>query len=197
MKNTAIKAFAIPFFFSLLSTSAYSSELLQYGDNEQPPCAGEKRIYPSIAEAIEDFGDYYPENNSFKLINEKPLKVRLSPPAYKEDTADVKEHLVKRAIVYGVYRTFINSNNDKVTVVSYLVDSSGGKKLKGSPEYTVTLTEAQALTIVSKYVPVTNLSELIDDQCSFTKEFNELRYDDSGKKGFNKFFAELIKQSKA
>ncbi|PHM36180.1 hypothetical protein Xmau_04324 [Xenorhabdus mauleonii] len=165
-------------------------------NEEYLPCAGDKRIFPSIAEAIEDFGDYYPENNSFQLISEKPLKIRLSPPTYKEDAPDVKENLVKRAIVYGIYRTFINSNNDNVTVVSYLVDSNDGKKMTGSPEYTATLTKAQALKIVNKYVPVNNLSELINDQCSFTEKFNELRYDDSGKKGFNKFFVELINQSK-
>ncbi|WP_339379086.1 hypothetical protein [Xenorhabdus lircayensis] len=79
------------------------------------------------------------------MIRETPLKIRLSPSAYNEDLPDVKENLVKRAIVYGIYRTFINSNNDKVTVVSYLVDSNDSKKLKGSPEYTVTLMKEQAL----------------------------------------------------
>ncbi|MBD2812498.1 hypothetical protein ID853_16815 [Xenorhabdus sp. Vera] len=97
--------------------------------------------------------------------------------------------------MYGVYRTFINSNNDKVTVVSYLVDSNKGKKLHGSPEYTTTLTREQALSIVNNYVPVNDFSELIDEQCSFTKAFNELRYDDSGTKGFDNFFAELINQT--
>ncbi|KLU15559.1 MULTISPECIES: hypothetical protein [Xenorhabdus] len=196
MKNILMKTFSIPLFFSLFSVSVYSNELQQYGTNEQLPCAGEKRIYPSIAEAIEDFGDYYPENNSFQLISKNPLKIRLSPPAFKEDLPDVKNDLVKRAIVYGVYRTFIHSNSDKVTVTSYLVDANGGKKLNGSPEHTITLDKKQALNIINKYIPVADLSELIDDQCSFTKEFNELRYDDNGKKGFSKFFTELTKQSK-
>ncbi|MBQ0330417.1 hypothetical protein J9231_21520 [Providencia rettgeri] len=146
-------------------------------------------------DAMEYFSDYYPENNSLKIISESPLNVRLSAVAFEQDGQDVKELLAKRAIVYGVYRSLINTPHDKVTVTSYLVDTNG-KKLKGSPEYTVTITKPKALEITKKYVPINNLSELTDDSCSFTAQFNELRFDDSGKKGFDKFFDELISVSK-
>lgn len=79
--------------------------------------------------------------------------------------------------------------------MTFLVDFDG-KKLKDSPEYTTTITKPQALDITKKYVPINNLSGLTDDSCSFTAQFNELRFDDSGKKGFDTFLNELISISK-
>ncbi|HEC8323011.1 TPA: hypothetical protein RG501_RS22350 [Providencia rettgeri] len=158
-------------------------------------CTKQNEVYATMNDAMEYFSDYYPENNSLEIISESPLNVRLSAVAFEQDEQDVKELLAKRAIVYGVYRSLINTPNDKVTVTSYLVDTNG-KKLKGSPEYTATITKPQALEITKKYVPINNLSELTDDSCSFTAQFNELRFDDSGKKGFDKFFDELLKANK-
>ncbi|EOV8088885.1 hypothetical protein ACOMXT_002725 [Providencia rettgeri] len=155
-------------------------------------CTKQNEVYATMNDAMEYFSDYYPENNSIEIISESPLNVRLSAVTFEQD---VKELLAKRAIVYGVYRSLINTPNDKVTITSYLVDTNG-KKLKGSPEYTATITKPQALEITKKYVPINNLSELTDDSCSFTAQFNELRFDDSGKKGFDKFFDKLISVSK-
>lgn len=182
--------------FILSSLPAKAEETLSYGETEELACKN-KVFDRDISETIEDFGDYYPENNSFKVLNKKPLKLQFTPNGYAEDAKDVKELLVKRAVVYGVYRTFIHSNNDNVTVVSYLTDSTNTKnKLKGSPEYTVTLTKKQAEDILKKYLPVKSIDAIVNDDCSFTQQFNELRYDDSGKKGFNSFFNELVKSSK-
>ncbi|MDE9535741.1 hypothetical protein [Xenorhabdus bovienii] len=145
--------------------------------------------------SIDDFDECFLEGSEFELISNQPLKIGLYPHSYNEDASDTKENLLKRAIVYGVYRALISSNSDKVTVVSYLLDAdSTNKKLKNSPEYTVTLTKEQALKIAGKYFRVTKLPELMEDQCSFTSEFDDFRYDDSGNKGFDKFFAELINQ---
>ncbi|AXH61885.1 MULTISPECIES: hypothetical protein [Providencia] len=158
-------------------------------------CTKQNEVYATMNDAMEYFSDYYPENNTLEIISESPLKIRLSPQAVSNDIVDVKELLTKRAVVYGVYRALINTPNDKVTVTSYLVDFDG-KKLEDSPEYTTTITKPQALEIIKKYIPVNNLSELTDDSCSFTSQFNELRFDDSGKKGFDTFFNELISVSK-
>ncbi|EMC9360057.1 hypothetical protein VRP43_002377 [Proteus mirabilis] len=155
-------------------------------------CSNKNAIYPSISAMIEDFNDYPSEMNGFELISENPLKIRLSAFALDNDFSDVKDNLAKRALVYGIFRTFINTNNNSITIVSNLVDYNNSyKKLKDSPEYTATITKDQALKITQKYIPINSLNDLIDENCSFTKQFNELRYDDSGKKGFDKFFNEL------
>lgn len=154
-------------------------------------CSNKNAIYPTVTSMMEDFGDYPSDTNAFEIISESPLKIRLSATAYDNDPTDVKDNLAKRALIYGVLRTFINTNNNDVTVVSYLINNDNHQKLKDSPEYTATLTKDQALKIAQKYIPINSLNDLIDENCSFTKQFNELRYDDSGKKGFEKFFNEL------
>ncbi|VEB71189.1 Uncharacterised protein [Providencia rustigianii] len=158
-------------------------------------CTKQNEVYATMADAMEYFSDYYPENNSLKIISESPLKVRLSAVAFEQDEQGVKEKLAKRAIIYGVYRSLINTPNDKVTITSYLIDANG-KKLKASPEYTTTITKPQVLEITKKYIPINSLDDLTNEYCSFTDQFNELRFDDSGKKGFDQFFNELINASK-
>ncbi|WP_235410257.1 hypothetical protein [Proteus terrae] len=158
-------------------------------------CSNKNAIYPTVTSMMEDFGDYPSDTNAFEIISEFPLKIRLSATAYDNDPTDVKDNLAKRTLIYGVLRTFINTNNNDVTVVSYLINSDNHQKLKDSPEYTTTLTKDQALKITQKYIPINSLNDLIDENCSFTKQFNELRYDDSGKKGFDKFFNELVSKN--
>ncbi|WP_272681137.1 hypothetical protein [Providencia sp. PROV129] len=171
-------------------SSAFAATYLKSSDD----CTKQNEVYATMNDAMEYFSDYYPENNSLEIISESPLKVRLSPQAVSGDFTDVKELLAKRAVVYGVYRSLINTPNDSVTVTSYLI--SDKKKLSGSPEYTVTITKPQLLEITKKYIPINELSDITDESCSFSNQFNELRYDDSGKKGFDKFFDELLKANK-
>lgn len=191
-----IKASAVCFMISslmlLVSASVASAAPYLKADDD---CTKQNEVYATMKDAMEYFSDYYPENNSLEIISESPLKVRLSAVAFDQDAQDVKELLAKRAIVYGIYRSLINTPNESVTVTSYLV-STDGKKLKNSPNYTATITKDQALEITKKYNSINNLNELTDDSCSFTSQFNELRFDDSGKKGFDNFFSELISTSK-
>lgn len=157
-------------------------------------CTKQNHVYVTANDAMEYFSDFYPENNSLEIISESPLKIRLSSSAYEQDDQHIKQLIAKRAVVYGVYRSLINTPNDSVTVTSYLI--SDKKKLDNSPEYTVTITKPQLLEITKKYIPINELSDVINASCSFTDQFNQLRYDDSSKKGFNKFFDELLKANK-
>ncbi|MTB46053.1 hypothetical protein [Providencia sp. wls1950] len=171
------------------SNLAFSASYL----SSKNDCTKQNHIYATASDAMEYFSDFYPENNSLEIISESPLKIRLSSSAYEQDSQSLKETLTKRAVIYGIYRSLINTPNNSVTVTSYLI--SDKKKLSGSPEYTVTITKPQALEITKKYIPVNSLDDLIDESCSFTDQFNELRFDDSGKKGFDKFFNELVNAS--
>lgn len=181
---------AFSFLTFAFSNTALSSAYLT-AEND---CSKQSHVYATAKDAMEYFSDFYPENNSLEVISESPLKIRLSSSAYDQDSQVLKETLTKRAVVYGIYRSLINTPNDSVTVTSYLI--SDKKKLSGSPEYTVTITKPQLLEITKKYIPINELSDITDASCSFTNQFNELRYDDSGKKGFDKFFDELLKANK-
>lgn len=159
-----------------------------------------KSDYKTALEAFTDLGDYYTENNSLEIISETPLHIRLSSPALKDDFPDVKEMLVKRAIIYGVYRAFLHTNKDEVTITSYLVDMNSKNKLTGTSEFTIKITRKQALDIIKKYLPVQSYADLIAKDsggCFFSDGFNQLRYDDKNKNViFNKFFNDLISANK-
>lgn len=161
MKRTII-GIAI-FSLILCSTPIKANETLSSGEANELPC--KKRVFDRhIAETIEDFGDYYPENNSFKLLSKKPLKMQFSSMGSELYPEYIRILLVKRSVVYGIYRTFVHSNNNKVTIVSFLTDSTNTKnKLTGSPEYTVTITKTQAEEILKKYLPVTSSAEIVNE----------------------------------
>lgn len=158
-----------------------------------------KSDYATTLEAFTDLGDYYADNNSLEIISEAPLHIRLSNLAVQGDHPDVKELMVKRAVIYGIYRSFIHTNKDEVTVTSYLIDMNNKKKLPGSPEYSVKITKKQALDIIKKYIPVQDYSDLIAKDgygCSFSEDFNRVRFNDQNENEFNAFFSDLSSANK-
>lgn len=158
-----------------------------------------KSDYKTALDAFTDLGDYYADNNSLEIISETPLHIRLSNLAVQGDHPDVKELMVKRAVIYGIYRSFIHTNKDEVTVTSYLIDMNNKKKLPGSPEYSVKITKKQALDIIKKYLPVQDYSDLIVKDgygCSFSEDFNWVRFNDQNENEFNAFFSDLSSANK-
>ncbi|WP_418132389.1 hypothetical protein [Morganella morganii] len=158
-----------------------------------------KSDYKTALDAFTDLGDYYADNNSLEIISEAPLHIRLSNLAVQGDHPDVKELMVKRAVIYGIYRSFIHTNKDEVTVTSYLIDMNNKKKLPGSPEYSVKITKKQALDIIKKYIPVQDYSDLIAKDgygCSFSEDFNQVRFNDQNENEFNAFFSDLSSANK-
>ncbi|HEI8461994.1 TPA: hypothetical protein SLE68_001719 [Morganella morganii] len=159
-----------------------------------------KSGYNTAAEAFTDLNDYYTENNSLEIISEEPLRIRLSNVAFHNDHPYVKEMLVKRAIIYGIYRTFLHTNKDEVSVTSYLIDFNTNKKLPGSPEYSAKISRKQALDIIKQYIPVQEYTDLIAKDgygCLLSVDFNQLIFDDKNKDViFNQFFNDLISVNK-
>lgn len=158
-----------------------------------------KSDYKTVLDAFTDLGDYYADNNSLEIISEEPLHIRLSNLAVQGDHPDVKEMMVKRAVIYGIYRSFIHTNKDEVTVTSYLIDMNNKKKLPSSPEYSATITKKQALDIIKKYLPVQSYADLIAKDgygCSFSEDFNRVRFNDQNESEFNAFFGDLISANK-
>lgn len=158
-----------------------------------------KSDYATTLEAFTDLGDYYADNNSLEIISETPLHIRLSNLAVQGDHPDVKELMVKRAVIYGIYRSFIHTNKDEVTVTSYLIDMNNKKKLPSSPEYSMKITKKQALDIIKKYLPVQDYSDLIAKDgygCSFSEDFNRVRFNDQNENEFNAFFSDLSSANK-
>ncbi|HED1796145.1 TPA: hypothetical protein R4X11_002350 [Citrobacter freundii] len=146
------------------------------------------------------FGDYTEEDGNLKVISRKPLKIHVYTEVFGGEPLEVKEHLVKKALISNTYRVFAFSDTDKITVTSSakaIIISNGvkeGKQLK-SPTYTITKTREQALSDLQKFTKAKSFNDLFDKNqiCQFSPAFKQFLYDDQGGIGISKFFDQVKK----
>lgn len=146
------------------------------------------------------FGDYNEEDGTLKIISRNPLKIQVYTEVFNGDLPEVKDHLVKKALISNTYRVFAFSDTDKITVTSSAKEVSianGFKNVKQlkSPTYTITKTRAQALSDLRKFTNAKSFDDLFDkaQTCQFSPVFNQFLYDDQGGVGISKFFDQLNK----
>jgi len=173
--------------------------------------ATEPTQFKSVKEMIENFHDYSAEEGTFKVLNKKPLHIQLSPeflisPEYPNAENYDNEQIIedtKRAIVYGIYRTFIHTPNQEITITAIpqtYNHITHKRKYLTAYKMTANVTKEQALALAQKYVDVAMLSDLvteitfegtiINDQWS--KNFKRIYFNHSGNPdGLNRFFEEL------
>lgn len=146
----------------------------------------EPQHFDSLPAMVEDFGDFSEENGTFKVLSAKPLHVQFSPQVVPGDLPENIRYEVQRAALYGVFRTFVHTSVDAVQVTAspIEVDLKNGesKKLK-VPSVNITVTRAQALASIKKFIQVNDFSELVDPQQmgktqldNWTKGFENLYY---------------------
>lgn len=122
--------------------------------------------FDDVPAMIDDFGDYAADNNTFELISSQPLTIRLSPSVISGEPAENAESEVRRAGLYGVYRTLIHTDAQAVTVqVVPREVTVGGQgqsaKLLASPSLQISATRPQALAAASKLTKVKDLNALV------------------------------------
>lgn len=149
--------------------------------------------FGSVSEMIETFGDYSADDESFLVLSEDPQHIRLTKMTVKEELESVVEAELKRAVMYGIYQSFIHTDitEIKVTAQSMLTTfNSHSQKLLDKPAYEVSVTREQALEVVQEFLNVDELSELkIQGQfgLSWSDGFNSLYYEDRVP-GLNTFY---------
>lgn len=152
--------------------------------------------FADVPAMIEDFGDYSSENGSFKLISSKPLHLQLAPTVVSGDLPENVEREVRRAALYGVYRTLIHTNADAVIVTSVpnqVTMNPHTSKLLGKPSLMITVTREQALQAVKHLVDAKQLSDLVIPEQAGTiqldnwrKDFEAVYFKDEGQKALLK-----------
>lgn len=166
--------------------------------------AGNPTIFHSVEEMIEKFNDYSSSSGTFKTINNKPLHIQLSPQVVKGDFPDTIEFQVKRSLIYGIYRPFIHTNINSITVTAIPkeIDFKNKKsKYLSVHKRTISITRNKALSLVKKYINTTSFSDLVAEkevsgivfQNQWTKNFNRIYYNDQGLPGLNRFIDALTK----
>jgi hypothetical protein len=146
--------------------------------------------FKSVAEMIEDRGDYAEENGTFKLVSAKPVKIQLAPTVVPGDLPENVQRELRRAALYGVYRTFAHTNVDAVvvTVVPREVTFNPvTSKLLKTPNVQISVTRAQAMMAAGKFVKASTASDLVAPEAAgdsqldeWTPAFQDLYFKDAG-----------------
>jgi len=148
--------------------------------------------FGSVGEMIEDRADFSEELGTFKLISAHPLHIQLAAQVVANDLPEVVLSEVQRAAIYGVYRTLIHTNVDKVRVTAVPMEVTlnpwSGRMLK-SPIVDLEVTRAQALKAVAAKIPAEALNDLIEITAhsdSWAKPFEGLYYKPEGQQALIK-----------
>lgn len=166
--------------------------------------AGVAPQFASVSEMVEDFGDFPEDTNEFAVITKQPLHVRFSPIVTQADPQDVIDEQTKRALIYGIYRPFIHTDIDEITVTAQPLEvtklfnrGADEGKLLSKPKFTVTKTRAEALQDVQSFLSIDDMTEIVNSDgafSTFTKDFNQLYYNDQGGAGLDAFILKITKR---
>ncbi len=161
--------------------------------------------FPSVEVMIKKLGDYNEEIGTFKIIKQSPLHIQLSPQVAEGETSDQINEMVERAIVYGVYRTFIHTNVDQITVTALPKEMNLNKSRVAKYVYeykrTVSKTRNEALALAKKHLGISSFPEMVSEikigntvlPYQWTNDFKRAYYNDKGFPGLTGFVNELSK----
>lgn len=148
------------------------------------------QAFADVPAMIEDFGDYSAENGSFKLISSSPLHIQLAPTVVPGDLPENVQREIRRAAIYGVYRTLIHTSAPAVKVSSVpnqVTFNPQSSKILEKPSLVVTVTREQALQAVKKLIDAQQLSDLVLPEQAGTiqldtwrKDFEAIYFGDEG-----------------
>jgi hypothetical protein len=159
--------------------------------------------YDSAREAILAMHDYSEENNTFDVRSRNPPHIRISAQVVENDLREVIIEENKRALLYGVYRTFIHTDAQKVTVSAIPVQMSfddDETQLLHRFGRTITITRQQSLEVARHWLDVESFSDLVETKNfdgepmtdMWTDKFKRGYYNDSPP-GLDRFYQAVIR----
>jgi len=166
--------------------------------------AGSISTFPDVKSMIDAFNDYSTSNGTFVVLKSKPLHIQLSPQVVKGDLPEVIMEQVNRALMYGIYRSFIHTQIKDITVTAVPIEINFRNKnstLLSKYKKTISISRNKALALVKKYINAASFSDLVTDakigtiviHDQWTKDFKRIYYNDQGSPGLNRFVSELSK----
>lgn len=165
--------------------------------------AGSPSQFSSVDIMVEEFNDYSSIDGTFKVISQEPLHIQFSPQIVEGDYPDVIREMVDRSLVYGIYRTFIHTSVEEITVTSLPKEVINSKtwETRDVTEYQKTIRKSRkdALDLVNKHLGVTSFADLVTDvevndtpfSDQWIEDFGRLYYNDKGSPGLTQFVTEL------
>ncbi len=178
---------ALPVLLLFLESSAHAATPSQFG---------------TVEALMHGFKDFTREAGTFRVIRKTPLHIQVSPVVVAGDLPEVIDAQVKRAVIYGIYRSFIHTPVTAITVTAIPLEKNfrtGTARVLPAYKRTVTATKDRALALAQRHLRVSSLRELVTDERiggellsdQWTKGFQRLYYDTLGPPGLTLFYSEL------
>lgn len=143
------------------------------------PLAAHAQFKGTIEQVMEEMNDFVLENNTFQIVRAKPLHIRLSPQILSLNAPDQLNEEVLRAAVYGVYRSFIHTDQPQVQVTAqplFISLSPRSAKLLDLPRAMVTVTRDKALQVAKQNLGVKGFKELVNSDDTWSDKMQNGRY---------------------
>lgn len=164
--------------------------------------AGTPSKFSSVPEMVASFRDYSSTSDTFEVLAESPLHIRLLPIVLPGQPDEVVSQAVKSTLDYGILRSFIHTPIERITVTATPQERAlkrGPKRLLESESRTITATRQQTLRALQKFFPGKTFSDLVmtediggtplPDQR--TPIFNRMSFPDQGSPGIDAFLNEF------
>lgn len=162
--------------------------------------AGDATKFSTVQKMIEEFGEYSEEGRTFRVISEHPLHIQISPVVATGTSPRIIESMVHMAAVETVYRAFIHTAVDKLTVTALpktlVVDDGTAGDLLTDHRVSLTVTRKRALALLNRYFPGKSFEDLVVTTKDMggdmrSKLFCRLTYPDQGSPGVEVVFVDL------
>lgn len=143
------------------------------------PLAAHAQFKGTIEQVMEEMNDFVLENNTFQIVSAKPLHIRLSPQILSLNAPDQLNEEVLRAAVYGVYRTFIHTDQPQVQVTAqplFISLSPRSAKILDVPRAKVTVTRDKALQVAKQNLGVKEFKDLVNSDNTWSDKMQNARY---------------------
>lgn len=138
--------------------------------------AAPAKQFKSMQEVGDFTQDFVAETGTLKVLKKKPLHIelRIRPESESKYAAEA----VARAYLWGVYRTFLHTNADEVTVTVI-----SPVAVDGNTKMTATSTRARALTNVQQIPGIKGWDDLLTASQSWSEPMKRCMYSSYGKPG--------------
>lgn len=146
-------------------------------------------IFAKARDMFGNFNDYREDEGEVKFLSEVPLSILITKNL-DENEKELARNYAEMSFLYAVYRTFMNTLENEVTVDAYpvIVTAKGKKIPQKQVEIKATINREKALDVLKKYTKANAISDLV--QTEENKEYRSIGY------GGSKFWDELIYNEK-
>lgn len=119
-------------------------------------------IFEKPRQMFSNFNDYRESEGELAFISEEPLSIRISKKVQQGDK--MAKQYSEISFIYAIYRTFMNTSADLITVESYPIEinAKNGKE-KPLKQFTLkaTVSRDKALNVLRQYTNAQSFDDLI------------------------------------